>query len=321
MYYSIRTLFILLFISMMGVLYAAPDSRVEEQQANPIISSLYDKLNQEKTLPMPDRLDKISGIFLQKPYYLGALGEGLAGRYDQYPLYRADAFDCLTFVETVLAIALAHDLTSFQKNMKHIRYQDGKVSYITRNHFTDLDWNPNNQRQGFLEDITTRVRDEQQHPIAQMAEAEIDKPSWYQHITVDRIRLVKPDADAQKQRLDELIKKGQSFPLATARIPYLPLTALFDADGEPKERIFKQIPNGVVIEIIRPNWDLRDKIGSHLNVSHLGFGFWHDGVLIFRNASTLKGQVVDQSLAEYLRATLQSPTIKGINIQIVRSPD
>ena len=100
-------------------------------------------------------------------------------------------------------------------------------------------------------------------------------------------------------------------------IRYVPLTALFDSTGKPNNYVFQQIPDGAIVEIIRPNWDLTAAIGTHLNVSHLGSAFRHEGVLMFRNASTIKGLVVDQPLIEYLHDARQSPTIKGINVQVV----
>lgn len=289
---------------------------VEEQNADRFIQSLYSH-EKGKTLPMPKRLAEISRLFLNKPYYLGALGEGLSGNYDQYPLYRVDAFDCLTFVETVLALSLADNLSSFKHNMQSIRYAEGRLSFVMRNHFTDLDWNSNSQRQGILNDITTTFHDEHQQPIAKTARAEINKPAWYQHFSESKIRLTVSSPALQRKRLEELKKRGQNLRAQVATIYYIPLTVLFDRKGKPNHYIFQQIPDGAIVEIIRPNWDLTSVIGTHLNVSHLGFAFWHKGVLLFRNASTLKGSVVDQPLIEYLSDALSSPTIKGINIQVV----
>lgn len=312
-----RALCIVLFFSFASQLKAAPVYQEEQQKATAFIQSIYHNQADNKALSMPERLDKMSGLFLGKPYLLGALGEGASGRYDQYPLYRVDAFDCLTFVETVLALSMADDLNSFKKMMNKIRYQDGHISFLMRNHFTDLDWNQHNHDNGLIKDVTLNIHNQHQEPIALVAKAVINKPAWYQHFSTSRIRLAKPFTDEQTRRLNELKKRGQALKIHTATIPYIPLTAIFDASGKADAAILQQIPNGAIIEIIRPNWDLRDAIGTSLNVSHLGFAFWKDGILVFRNASTLKGHVVDQPLVDYLRGALQSPTIKGINIQVV----
>lgn len=92
---------------------------------------------------------------------------------------------------------------------------------------------------------------------------------------------------------------------------------MFDKHGDPNHYLFAQIPDGAIIEIIRPNWGLTKEMGTHLNVSHLGFAFWKNDQLIFRHASATDGQVVDVPLISYLKAALNSPTIKGINVQVV----
>jgi hypothetical protein len=101
-----------------------------------------------------------------------------------------------------------------------------------------------------------------------------------------------------------------------SKVPYIPFTALFP-ENKPNLYLFSQIPNGAVIEIVRPNWDLRKQIGTFLDISHLGFAVWHKGVLYFRQASSQYGKVVDVPLIDYLKEALISLTIKGINVQIV----
>ena len=83
---------------------------------------------------------------------------------------------------------------------------------------------------------------------------------------------------------------------------------------------FQQIPNAAIIEIVRPNWDLTKEIGTHLNVSHIGFAIWKNKTLYFRQASSIHHQVIDTPLTSYLYDALKnSETIKGINIQIALS--
>ncbi len=68
-------------------------------------------------------------------YVNSPLGEG-AG-VDADPLIRDDAFDCTTFVETVLACGDVDRLTN-------IRYRGGDVGFLNRNHFIETDWLENN---------------------------------------------------------------------------------------------------------------------------------------------------------------------------------
>ena len=245
------------------------------------------------------------------------MGEGKQGYFDIAPLYRVDAFDCETYVDTVLALAMGHDTISFKRYIRQVRYKEGKVGFLHRNHFTCLDWNQNNQKQGFLKDITTSFHDQHGKPIAKIAQALINKSAWHQHLSPNIIRIQTPSTLQQTKRLAELKRRGNLLPNAIARIPYIPLTALFDPAGAPNMHLFNQIPNGAIIEIVRPNWDLEQQIGTHLNVSHLGFAILKNGRLMFRNASSLKHQVTDVPLIDYLREAQNSPTTEGINVQIL----
>ena len=288
-----------------------------QRNADLMIEKLYRSFPRSSTLTMAQRLNHISAKFLGKPYILGALGEGKSARYDQSPLYRTDGFDCETFVDTVLAIAFAETADGFTQCINKVRYQAGQIEFVTRNHITDLDWNQNNQKQGYLKDITQDFKDNHNQPVAQIASAVINKPSWYQHMPIGTIKLGILDPTEQERRLKELQNKGRQLQAQESQIAYIPLTALFSQKGQPNQALFNQIPHAAIIEIIRPNWDLQDQIGTHLNVSHLGFAFWKQGTLIFRQASSQYHQVVDVSLINYLREARQSPTIKGINIQVV----
>lgn len=284
-------------------------------QTDSVIRAIFEKIANNSSLP--ERITQVSQEFLDKPYLLGPLGEGKNGKYDQFPLYRTDAFDCLTYVETVMALSLASNAASFNQCLQAIRYHQGNISFIARNHFTDLDWNLNNQYQGFLQDITGTIHDKQQRPVAQLAEALINKPAWYQKMPLTRIRLQSTSLQEQHQQWLALKREGAKLSAMKVKIPYLPLSALIDAHDKANLYVLRQIPEGAIIEIVRPNWDLTAVIGTHLNVSHLGFAVWKNDLLYFRNASTLKGKVVDQLLEDYLREARKNPTIQGINVQMI----
>jgi len=303
-----------------GFMLASSQSYALDQStetADKAVNKLYHSLDNNSTCKMAERLDMISESFLGTPYLLGALGEGPKGRFDQSPLYRTDGFDCETFVDTVLAVAFGHDLASFQQNINHIRYRQGNVDFLTRNHFMSLDWDGNNQKQGYIKDITQTFRNKNNKPVALMAVALIDKPSWYQHFSINNIKLNKATEAERATRLKELQSEGSRLPKTEARIAYIPFTALFDKNNEPDTRLFAQIPDASIIEIVRPNWDLEKQIGTHLNVSHLGFAFWKGETLIFRQASSLEHKVIDIPLIDYLDSIRSSPTIKGINVQAI----
>lgn len=265
---------------------------------------------------MSVRIEAISRQFLERPYELTALGDGGSTRYDEAPLYRLDAFDCETFVTTVLALSIASNFREFKNCLLTLRYQEGKPDFLARNHFTALDWNETNQKKGLIKDITTNIKGKNNRSIALTAVARIDKPAWYAHLNSKVIRITTNNPVLRQKRLDELKLKGSKLKVAVSRIAYLPLDRLFDKQGNPDESLFKQIPNASIIEIVRPNWNLETEIGTHLNVSHLGFAFWRQGELLFRQASSQANKVIDVPLIAYLKDKLTSPTIKGINVQV-----
>lgn len=260
------------------------------------------------------RITVASSYLLGKPYLLHALGDGPDGDYDQGPLYGFDAFDCETFVDTVLAIAMAHDGLSFENRINRIRYHNGHVSFITRNHFTDVDWNTNNQKNGYITDITKTMHDKQNQPVYQLAQALIDKPGWYSQFTMDKINLPHLKQDEQQKKLAALIQEGQKQSRHTVHLPYIPFTTLFHGD-KPNTYLFNQIPNAAIIEIVRPNW-VPANLGTQLTISHLGWAIWDKGQLFFREASSLKQHVIDVPLIDYLQEAKKSPSIKGIHIEM-----
>ncbi len=293
-------------------------STSQAKETDRAVHQLYHSLQTNPTPKnMAARLDVISKQWLHRPYALTALGEGASSDYDDAPRCRTDAFDCETYVDTVLALALATDPITFRQCMDQIRYTKGHVAYLTRNHFTSLDWNTSNQRQGFIKDITETLVNRSKQPVAKHARALIDKAAWYAHSSSRQIRLQGASPQRLTHQLAALKQAGSQYKAQIDTIAYIPLTTLFDKKGHADIALFKQIPNGAIVEIVRPNWDLTAIIGTHLNVSHLGFVFWDNGVLIFRQASSTLQQVIDIPLIDYLHDAQKSPTIGGINIQVV----
>jgi hypothetical protein len=241
--------------------------------------------------PLASRIEDVSAHFLGRPYVLGPLGEGPSGEYDKDPLYRFDVFDCTTFVETVMALSLAKDFADFERLMNLIRYKDGTVSYVARNHFTDADWNPNNIAAGFLKDITQTVAGKSG---VKTATALIDKANWYRKTKHESV--------------------GQDIKPEMVSIPYVALDAIFAPDGEVDTDVLDRIPSGAVVNVVRPNWDLLKAIGTRMNVSHQVLMIRKDGRLLVRQATSVgKKQVVDMDAVEFMRPMLQSETIKGLN--------
>ncbi len=219
-----------------------------------------------------EKIEYYSEQFLGAKYGKDPLGEGVVNRnlakgdisanYDRDPLYRFDKFDCMTFVETVVALSISNDFISFKQNMSRIRYKDGEASFLNRNHFMALDWIPNNSN--FIEDVTDSIST--YTPSVLMRD--IDKKKWF--------------------------KKNHGFDLdyilELASISYIPINKVnYDA-----------IPSGSIINVVRPLTNVKKSIGTNILVFHTGFAVRKDGELYFRHASSKRGMIVDERLKDYL---------------------
>lgn len=183
-------------------------------------------------------------------YVNDPLGEEIAPDTD--PLIRFDAFDCMTFVETALA-------NGDRDILNKIRYKNGEIGFLTRNHFIETDWINNNT------DIVENASRKYSKHLA-TRQVVIDKKRWFK--TAHNIK-----TDIPKQ---------------TVKIEYIPR----DYVNEIK------ITKPVIVLFIIDNPKIRDKIGTDLAVSHIGF-LLPNGIL--RHASSRHGRVIDVDFQEYMR--------------------
>ena len=169
-----------------------------------------------------DNMQNPGQSFLGAPYIVSPLGEERAPDYD--PLIRFDGFDCTTLVETVLADG---DLMRLNK----IRYKDGKIDFVSRNHFIETDWLTNNS------DLVHNASAKYATPA--LRHVIIDKKAWFK-------RVHNMETDFVPQVIDfEYIPFAQAKQIHVSK----PVIVLFVADN-PK---------------------IRDKIGTDLAVVHMGF--------------------------------------------------
>ncbi|HUA36747.1 MAG TPA: N-acetylmuramoyl-L-alanine amidase-like domain-containing protein [Candidatus Binataceae bacterium] len=96
------------------------------------------------------RIDVLSQQFLGRPYKSNPLIGSIDT--DEVLVASLDAFDCVTYIETVLALARAHSVDDFVARLRKLRYDRGIVKWERRNHYM-TDWISNNVRDG----IVTRI--------------------------------------------------------------------------------------------------------------------------------------------------------------------
>jgi len=252
------------------------------------------------------RMELASQRFLGLPYgFGGPLGEGPEGRYDQDPLFRFDTFDCTTFVETIISLALSKDQPHFELSMHQIRYENGEIDFLKRNHFPSLQWIPYNVQNGLLLEINEEIA-----PQSERLEAKaiINLPGWLKKLKITDIQV--PNAsDFEKLALvQELNNLASEYAPQLATLDYIPLTYFLRNPD-----YLKSIPHGAIVNFVRPNWDLTEVLGTHMNVSHQGLLFWHENVLYLRHAGVGEKKVSEIPFLDYLKRFENHPTLKGVH--------
>ena len=132
--------------------------------------ALEERVRASAHLPLPERMAAVSAPFLDLPYLVDGHGEGVEPDLD--PPARYDAFDCVTFIEEVLALSFAGDPLSASLYRNALRYEDGVPDYNRRHHFMMAQWIPANVEAGFFRDITASLGET--HRI----EKQVEKKTW-----------------------------------------------------------------------------------------------------------------------------------------------
>ena len=150
----------------------------------------------------------MGGQYLGVPYVADPLGEGMG--YDSDPLIRDDAFDCQTFVETVLACGNVDRLN-------RIRYAGGKISFENRNHFFTADWLPNNS--DLVENISADFG------ATAMRLGTVTKADWFRAMHGMEIDVAPIDVDLKYVPYSELNKFDVDAPTLVAFVVNNPETS------------------------------------------------------------------------------------------------
>ncbi len=250
--------------------------------------------------PLQQRLQQLCKHFLGTAYGPWQDGTSLESLDDFN--YQLKVLDCVTFVEVVLALAKTRPISNlelfigeFESILRSIHYASGTANFISRNHFMCCDWIPNNKF--MVEDITTSLS-----PNYKNAVALIDKLAWVQHHPIMSSSEISPEQTAKLQPI-------------TSNIPYIESNEFLNST----QHFINLFPDYSIVNIVRPNWDLTGRIGTHLNISHLGFAFKDrmQNDIIFYHATSEKQIVVQETLPVYLRRFIDSPTIRGFDVLVI----
>jgi len=124
-------------------------SRISRDANRPLVERLIRALGPIEGIGA--RIDWLTREWLGRPYRECPLDGG--PEVHERLTASLDGFDCVTYVEAVLALGGSTSVTAYLGALSSIRYRDGVVGWATRNHYMSA-WIRENERQGFVRDIT-----------------------------------------------------------------------------------------------------------------------------------------------------------------------
>lgn len=255
------------------------------------------------------RCQRICDYFLGRLYEGGCLGEGDGADIDQMPLYRTDCFDCVTWVNTVLALMQSHDLHSFEEAMRMMNYDQGDASYIKRRHIMSTQWNPWNELRGVLCNVTESLAEEIGCDV-QYATARIDYSAWLRARSLADVRLQDPDSrDEALDRLHELHQAADAIDSELSELPFLPL------ENTSLDTIHNSFPEMAVVEWVRSPWPIAHLIGTDLNVQHVGIAIRTEDDILFYHAAW--NNSIQRLSWQEMMARCERIGVSGVHVQAV----
>jgi hypothetical protein len=203
------------------------------------------------------------------PYVFSALGEG-AGP-DPDPRFRLDAFDCLGFVETAVALGSSSSIAEAARALDDVRYH-GPPLLGTRNHEVLSQWIPENVAKGWIADLGQALAGARALRVVK----ELTPESW---------RAVR-----RAGRSIRGLPRGQE-PVGT-----FALWAV--APGDLAE-VAPRVPEGALVFVVRADAPERSTRISHAGLVVLG----PDGARWVRHATSTQGvrRVIEEPLVRFAR--------------------
>ena len=215
-------------------------------------------------------LQKTAEFFLEKPYVGGTLDKNDTEKL----VINLREFDCVTFVETVIALAnttASKELSfeNFASQLQKVRYRNETISgYDSRLHYTS-DWAYNNQKKGVLTSVAEQLGGVKETKNIDFMSSH---RSAYNALKTDDIMLRKI------QTIETEINGRSGF-------YYLPKNKIASKAAE--------IPHMAMIGFATSI--------KGLDITHTGFAYKKNGKLTFIHASSGKNKVIvdEKSLSDY----------------------
>ncbi len=199
-----------------------------------------------------NRIEVLSRQFVGYPYQINPL----IGSAEIPEIFTVslDGFDCVTYIETILALSLAANADGFLKWLRTIRYENGRIEWERRNHYM-TGWIRSNMRAGALQRLSLS-----------------NLPTVVKERTLDGV---------------------PGLPPVHARFSCVPRRGI--------TKLAKRLETGDLIFFASTR--------KHLDVFHCGIVVRDDARILVRHASRSRGGVVEQELAEFLKANRMAGVI------------
>jgi Protein of unknown function (DUF1460) len=215
-----------------------------------------------------------TAAFVGAPYLASPLGEG-AGP-DPDPRFRLDAFDCMTLVETAVALGSASSLDEARGALDDIRY-NAAPALAARNHEVLSQWIPANVAKGWIADAGASIAG----PLARPTEKTYTAESW---------ELVREAGRA----IHGLPRRR--LPLGTFSVTVVP--------AEDVGAVAPRIPQGTIAFVVRADAPDRATRITHAGIVVRG----PRGAILVRHATSSKGvgRVIEEPIERFLRRQSQA---------------
>jgi len=143
-----------------------------------------------KNMTITERISFYSRYFLETPWTFTCVGDGPYALLEPYPLVNFKETNCMALCEHVLALSISDSWDNFFNNLQQIRYRDGIIGMRTRNHYTMVDWLPENH--WLLQDVTRQVGG----TMTKSATRTISHKNFFAGKGITDMRYVLPDRNA-----------------------------------------------------------------------------------------------------------------------------
>lgn len=241
---------------------------------------------QESALTLSTLIVHFARQLLGVPY----VGHTLEVNDEERLIVNMRAFDCTTYTETVLALAMSirqgePTFAAYCRNLQTLRYMQGtEPHYTTRLHYF-TGWIEDNTAAGLCREIA-----EPSPPFSAVQTVDAS----YMTTHVSRYRMLAANADY----LPGIRAQEQAITGRTYR--YIPQEQLYN-----NAALREAVHDGDIIAIVTNV--------KGLDTQHIGLAVWHDDGLHLLNASSIHKQTIEEpmTLRQYL---YRHPTMIGVRV-------